>query len=465
MSKPILVMQMQRMGDLILSFPLFLWLERQFPGRRILVLAERAFYEPLMSISPAVTYFPWEGAGELRKRSFELVLNLSIRDQAASLAAELDADEKLGPLLQADGSRYVRGGWQLYRASLVANNRYNRFHWADLNALDVIDFRRMARTAFSEPRPPVAVNPDEFSVGLFLGASEKAKRPSPAFWAELCVRLLERGIRPALFGGPAEKHLGNAVRTRFGRPLPNLCGKFGLKELVRAMGTLQLFITPDTGPMHLASWTGCRTLNLSMGPVHPFETGPYPPGHAVLRADMDCARGCWHCTRDRLHCHDPMTPEAVAAVAARMARGTLPANPPPGLRLYETARPHGLHALRPVGPREDGPFLRTAVFWRNFLAWRLGLWGEDVAASGARLLRERAPERADDLAAALPGLLAGLRRAAASGIPASIWETSPAPLKPLTGWAELSLQNENHSPAAYARMIETRVAARARLGG
>ena len=38
--KPILVIQMQRMGDLILSFPLFLWLMRRYPGHPLWIRSE-----------------------------------------------------------------------------------------------------------------------------------------------------------------------------------------------------------------------------------------------------------------------------------------------------------------------------------------------------------------------------------------------------------------------------------------
>ncbi|MDD4953064.1 MAG: glycosyltransferase family 9 protein, partial [Desulfovibrionaceae bacterium] len=134
---------MQRMGDLILTFPLMLWLARVFPGREILVVAEEAFFRPLMPLSPKVTYVPWAAADALSGKDFHLVVNLSLRDRAARLAAQLRAEDKVGPLLLEHGGRYVRGAWQLYRASLVANNRHNRFHWADLNALDVTPLSRI----------------------------------------------------------------------------------------------------------------------------------------------------------------------------------------------------------------------------------------------------------------------------------------------------------------------------------
>ena len=74
----------------------------------------------------------------------------------------------------------VAGAWQKYRMSLVHNNRHNRFHWADMNALDVIPAPVMAGTRWPEPR---CMPPDVRRVGLFLGASAAEKRPSASFWA------------------------------------------------------------------------------------------------------------------------------------------------------------------------------------------------------------------------------------------------------------------------------------------
>ena len=258
---------MQRMGDLILSFPLFLWLAREHPDHPIWVVAEEAFFRPLMAVSPKVTYFPWSGVSVLERESFRLLVNLSVRDEAAALAGRLAAEEKLGPILEPGGVRRVRGTWQIYRAGLVENNRHNRFHWADLNALDAIGIARLRATFFDPPRRRAG---PENRVGVFLGASEAAKRPTAELWAALLRELLDRGLRPALLGGPAETGLAGEVARAFAGPVLNLCGTLGLEEFAAAGQSLRLLITPDTGPMHLAAWTGLATLNLSLGNVSPF---------------------------------------------------------------------------------------------------------------------------------------------------------------------------------------------------
>lgn len=442
--KPILVLQMQRMGDLILSFPLFLWLQRKYPNQPIWVVAEERFFRPLMPLSPRVTYFPWAGTGVLLKQEFSLVLNLSVQPRAAELAGQVRADRKIGPLVE-NGCRRVRGAWQLYRQSLVQNNRYNRFHWADLNALDVIPLSVMRATSFDEPR---RLTPEQTKIGLFLGASEPAKRPTPLFWAELVRALLDRGLRPALLGGPAERPLGQEVAKAFGGPVLNLCGKLDLGELAAIGQTLQVLVTPDTGPMHLAAWTGLRVLNLSLGNVNPWETGPYFPGHLVLRPTGSCALGCWACTRGELRCHRPYSAKRTAFLIQAMLQGTddrLQGLTPPGLALLSSGRgPAGLYSLTRLDARTPGAHRLLSRFWTAYFGWRLGLWGEDQARSTWEGLSQNQPKLARALTGRLPALSRslgeGLRR---GSLEDSFWAEAPLMLRPLTGFLLPLLQNRD----------------------
>ncbi|WP_341540069.1 glycosyltransferase family 9 protein [Pseudodesulfovibrio tunisiensis] len=453
-SRPILVLQMQRMGDLILTYPLLLWLARTHPDREIMVVAERMFYEPLMRLSPKATYIPWDGVHVLKGKHFHTVINLSIRDQAARLAHDVDAETAIGPVMSPNNVRRVLGNWQLYRTGLVDNNRYNRFHWADLNALDSVPPEIMAKTAFDPPR---TLPPGQNRIGLFLGASEQAKRPTPQFWAELVRELLNRGLRPVLFGGPAEIELGREVALMANVPVLDLCGKLGLDEFAIVGQTLCLFITPDTGPMHLAAWTGLKCLNLSMGNVSPWETGPYQPGHFVLRPDMECAEGCWSCTRDRLHCHDPFVPGRIAALAARAALGAeadkLGRMRIPGLRLFQSARTdQGLYRLHPCGDQSPTRGDMTGNFWAAFFRHAFSLENRESVARAWHDLGTAFPDAVETMTEHLPELGSIFSRHLASRSPlsANFRTNAPRELAPFTGFIQMFLPNQDYAPKAWA---------------
>lgn len=455
MKPPILILQMQRMGDTILTFPLVLWLARRHPGHPIWIVAERAFYQALMSVSPAVTYFPWEGAERLLKERFLLCLNLSHRPEAAELAGKIAADEKLGPVIEPGGARYIRGFFQLYRATLTNCNRHNRFHWADLNALDAVPLEDVRSTVWPPPR---TLNSDTRGIGLFVGASERAKRPEPGFWAALALELHRRGFRPILFGGPGERALASEVTRQARCPVLSLAGKLGLAELAAVCQTLQVFITPDTGPMHLAAWTGAKVLNLSMGPVNPWETGPYQPGHYVLRSSASCV-GCWECARPEQGggppCRESFAPARVALVASLLAKGKdadLRGVRLPGQALLRTARDKaGLYMLTPLSGRLADTRWLMGGFWAGFFGWRADLWDESRPALAVRGLAETRPELVKALRGSLPRFGRELRRSltgAAGTLGDDFWKAVPPLARPLSSWLHLALQNADYSPAS-----------------
>lgn len=456
-NKPILILQMQRMGDLILSFPLMLWLARTYPDHPIFVAAENIFYEPLMSLSPAVTYFPWHGTDVLKQYDFELVVNLSIQEKAALLAGEVNAAEKIGPVQSADGSRFVHGDWQLYRTSLVGNNRYNRYHWAELNALDVVPFADIAGTTLDGPRTLAGTT---HPVGLFLGASEEAKRPDMPLWGECATAIGKQSRVPILLAGPEEKTLGRAVST-FAEVSLDKTGQLALDELAALGQALSVLVTPDTGPMHLAAWTGTKCLNLSMGNVNPWETGPYSPGHYVLRADMDCAKGCWACTRDRLYCHDSFIPDRIALLVSKLADGcsdeTIRDMGLPGLAVFKSGKSDdGLYHLQRIDQAPADEERLLSRFWQAFFGHEFGILPVERLHDAWRGVAEGSPEAAEQLIAHIPSMGREFTNGVRTGLllDESFWGSSPQVIRPLTGYVHMVLENGDYKRAAWMRAVE-----------
>ena len=457
--RPILILQMQRMGDLILSFPLMLWLQRLHPGRPVWVVAEEMFYEELMPVGPKVVYFPWEPAAleMLPRHSYPLVINLSHRYDSAELAGSLEADTVLGPCRRPGQGRYVLGDWQLYRASVVRSNRHNRFHWSDLNALDAVPLEQMAATTWSPPRD---MPPDVNRIGLFLGASRSDKRPGVSFWSALATDLLRRDLRPVLMGGPAEEDIGREVAARVAGPVLNTCGTLRLSEFAGVGQTMALMVTADTGPMHLAAWTGLKTLTLSMGPVNSWETAAYQPGHYVLRTGTSCG-GCWECNRPRPVCRRNFKPARVGMLVETLARGRddrLARFSLPGLRLLRTGRSrHGLFALDAVAGQTDSARQYLGAFWQHFWGGALGLWDPSEARADVAVLEASYPRLRKALAKAVPSLLkelsAALRKGPDAPLDADFWARGPMALRPMRSTCQLTLENGDYAPAARQRCL------------
>ncbi|GAB1410238.1 glycosyltransferase family 9 protein [Desulfovibrionales bacterium] len=450
MAAPILVIQMQRMGDLILTYPLLLWLERQYPGHPVWVLAESSFAAALQRVSPRARYIGADQTQAVLSEHFHLVINLSHRPESQELAGRVHCEQLFGGYARQGVTR-IHGQWQEYRASLVHNNRHNSFHWADMNALDVIRPALIAQTTWPLPR---MMQPDTRKVGLFVGASEPDKRPQPVFWAEL-IRVLERqGLVPLLLGGPAEVPLCREIRALAKRSVASACGTLTLDQLAFLGQDLALLVTPDTGPMHLAAWTGLRVLNLSMGPVHAFETGPYQPGHVVLRSTRSCV-GCWRCMHERPFCQDAFAPERVGRVVREMLRPgqeRLHGLRLPGVEiLFSDRDTHGLYDLRGFSSRQRASQV-VSSFWRAFWLFAFGLAPragcltalQDMARQYEALVRHMSTE-----ALALLRSVAAARKEDRALM--LDWGRYAAVLRPLSGYVATHLANHDCAPQSQQR--------------
>ncbi|MDR1490482.1 MAG: glycosyltransferase family 9 protein [Desulfovibrio sp.] len=487
---PVLVLQMQRMGDLVLSFPLLADLGRGFPGHEIWVVGEADFFKPLMPLSPPAVYFSYAESGRLEREKFHLVINISHRPEAAALAGKLKSDRSLGPRLDDSGRLFIDGDWQLYRASLTHNNRYNLYHWADLNRLDLfsggLGVRRIQEGS-SRIRPGARV-------GLFVGASEAEKRPDADFWVGLCVLLLRGGYKPVLLGGEAEKELGVAVAAAVNAGALNLTGRFTLSELARFMSGLDFFISPDTGPMHVAAWIGLPLLNLSLGPVNPWETGPFVPNRYIVEADLDC-RGCWRCVKKRVLCREELSVEKVFAllrhIFTRPGQASLALQEKmQGLRLWRSGyEESGLYDLQLLFPNKtqgtgrvnpsssssefpgstavnaelargypDPARYPIAHFWRKWFGEIFGRESRETVRQSHAALRRASPEAAVALASAAAAFALELARNYRSN-PENIftlqdlWRKFPPIFRPFSGYAHMYLQNSRGAREAFLRVL------------
>ncbi len=447
-----LIIQAQRLGDIVLSYPLFSWLKKQ-DTKEILVLSEKKFYEELLHISPKVTYIPIEEMEFLKNFTYDNIINLSHREDTALFASSLTTNNYYGLEIK-NSIKKVHGNWQLYRTSLTHNNHYNRFHWADLNALDLIDINTMKKTIWSPPQ-----GQSNGRIGIFVGASDEAKRPNIDFWADLAIQLCKKGLNPIFISGPSEEEKNIAYQSAAKAHIPHgvIAGRFSVYELVAFLQTLQLFITPDTGPMHIASFAHVPTLNLSIGPVHPWETAPYPPYHYVVRSAVSCS-GCWQCIKKEQICRNAFIPHRIAnLIYAMLSQKTLPNLPE--IILYKTTRNHlGLYELEYISGKKNYHDIQ-ANFWRYFFLKEL---------SKANILFDEEYKKSKEaLFTSLPKLYGLLQKEHLTIIKSllitekrneilakSAWKNYPPLMRPLTSYLQLLLENNSYSKESRSKVME-----------
>jgi heptosyltransferase-1 len=130
-------------------------------------------------------------------------------------------------------------------------------------------------------------------------------------FAELADRLVrERGASVIFTGSPADREVNRRIVAMMTQQALNWAGETSLRELAALARLSDLFITTDTGPMHLAAAAGAKVLAL-FGPTAPWRTGPYGASHRIVRSGIECSP-CFHRTcGDSVRCMEGISVDDV----------------------------------------------------------------------------------------------------------------------------------------------------------
>jgi heptosyltransferase-2 len=164
-------------------------------------------------------------------------------------------------------------------------------------------------------------------IGLFPGAEfGPSKRWPWRRFAELAQQTRKRvpGCQLSILAGPKELWIAVRVHEESGKIHPVVGPDLDLGRLAAFISHLDLLVTNDSGPMHVAAALGVPTLAI-FGPTDPRRTSPLGPDHQVLYSD----RWCSPCFRKRcplIHqaCMRDITVDTVAARVVHLLSDDFP---------------------------------------------------------------------------------------------------------------------------------------------
>jgi heptosyltransferase-2 len=91
-----------------------------------------------------------------------------------------------------------------------------------------------------------------------------------------------------LMGSPGEQAICSAVEKSLHHAALNLCGQTTLGEAMAVISQCDMFVTNDSGLMHVAAALDVPTLAI-FGSTDPIATGPRSQRAVIVRRDMDCS--------------------------------------------------------------------------------------------------------------------------------------------------------------------------------
>jgi 3-deoxy-D-manno-octulosonic-acid transferase/heptosyltransferase-1 len=138
----------------------------------------------------------------------------------------------------------------------------------------------MRRYGLADIEPLIAINP--------VAKWETKLWPNQKF-ARLADGLIDTYDAKILFTGGAgdRQTIQNIMSAMNGRAV-NLAGDTTLNMLAALYEKMDVVVSTDTGPMHMAAAVGTPVVAL-FGPTAPWRTGPYGPAHQAIRAGSDCS--------------------------------------------------------------------------------------------------------------------------------------------------------------------------------
>jgi len=335
--KNILVIKLRYIGDVLLATPVLHALRDRFPDTRLTMLVNRGTEDILkwnLDVNEVLTVDRGTPAaqlqllGELRRRRFDCVLDLTDGDRSAILARLSGAPVRVG----FNEERRWRG--LLYTSVVQARALTHRVE-RDLEAVRALGMEPKASPLVlctsSQDNEEAARILEELGMGGGAPAGDTRPlvmmHPGARYWfkawpaerfAELADRLTDDCGCQVLVGGDAhDRPVAEAIQARARSAPTVMAGRTTLLQLAAILKRCALFVGNDNGPMHMAAAMGTPVVAL-FGPSDPSVWGPRGGRAEVLNKGLDC-RGCFHptCTRGEESCMKQISVEEVFSAAQK----------------------------------------------------------------------------------------------------------------------------------------------------
>jgi heptosyltransferase-2 len=295
----ILIRATNWVGDAVMSLPGLQAVRERFPDAHIGVLARpwvADLYARESFANEVILYErSWRIVQELRQRKFDTALLMQNAFEAAAVVWLAGIPRRIGY------NRDARG-WLLTDAIPVPHKgdipRHERFYY-----LELLRRARIIETLPPSPAIRLSGASDAREAGLrrfaamgyadVTGVSPgaaygTAKRWLPERFAEAAASLLHP---VALFGSKDERALcdqiAEGLRSR-GILVHNFTGETTLGQFIELAAACRVYLTNDSGGMHIASALGVPTVAI-FGATDDIGTGPTGPLARVVRQHVECS--------------------------------------------------------------------------------------------------------------------------------------------------------------------------------
>jgi len=294
----ILLIQLKRIGDLVLTTPAIAAVREKFPRANVTLIVSAGTRELLPAIRGVDRTFIAKGKISdaaawftVARRRYDYCLDFTRNDRSAFLTALSGARKRV----TADHPKQ-RVKFRARSYNTLVDRSIRLMHTADyhLALLEPMGIRDAARTvqldlpAASLTKAEGVLRAAEIHGDFLLlhpGSARAEKFWEPERWGALIAFAAERGFPCVVTGGSSPLELAHIakIKTRTAHPFVDLSGQIDLLTLAAAIRRARLLVTVDSAPMHLATATQTPQVVL-FGPTNPLHWHPRFAPALVLQA-------------------------------------------------------------------------------------------------------------------------------------------------------------------------------------
>jgi heptosyltransferase-2 len=351
----VLVVQTSFLGDTVLTLPLLSEIKRRYPAGKLTLLCAPVAAELLRSLQiideiivddkrgqDAGILGLWRKAEILEQRKFTLAISPHKSLRSALLLF-------LARIPRRTGFRQSKGAFLFHALADRDPLRHEvERNLSILEALGVsteicrrdIDLA-VPDAARDQSRHLLQANGVDLSktvIGINAGSVWPTKRWAPDLFAQL-IRMLKQDLtcEVVLFGSPEDHQTAAQIQALCGTEAANLCGKTALRDLPAAVSACDLFITNDSGPMHIAVACGVPVVAIFCATTPSLGFYPYSSKAVVVQKDLHCrpcsSHGGRRCPLGTEDCIKLIRPEHVLQAVMQILR--VNDRLPPGSNTHE----------------------------------------------------------------------------------------------------------------------------------
>lgn len=279
----ILVIKMSSLGDVIHSLPTLYALRQNYPHAKI-TWAVHPQFAPLLPGKPWIDEVITIEKKGLKSLSYLKELRKKLHSHHFDMTLDLQCIAKSAVVSFLSGAPKRYGYWELREGSFLVNKALvgsHKYGHVIERYLDTI--RALGGTVdglhFPLPTYPASWKNYEAQLGdkpyvlVAPGARWAVKEWPVENFASLCEKLVQAGKQVVLLGGKDDVEKGAFIEEQVPTVI-NLIGKTTMEDMIELICHCALFISADTGPLHIAN--ACKKPLIALfGPTSPERTGPY----------------------------------------------------------------------------------------------------------------------------------------------------------------------------------------------